>query len=50
MKDILRFWRDLSKESKQEIKSKHNVKVVDYAFIEELYLESIQITDNFEST
>lgn len=50
MKDILRFWRDLSKESKQEIKSKHDVKVVTYSFIEERYLESVKTTDNFTDT
>jgi hypothetical protein len=48
MKEILRFWRDKSREEKQEIKSSHNVKVVTYSFIEKHYLESIKTTDNFE--
>lgn len=46
MTTILRFWRNLTKEEKSEIKSKHNIKVVTFHFIEELYLESLQITDN----
>jgi len=48
MIQILRFWRDKSREEKDEIKSIHNVKVVTYDFIERLYLELKQTTDNFE--
>lgn len=48
MKEILRFWRDKSKDEKQELKSSHNVKVVTYEFIERLYLESVKTTENFE--
>jgi len=50
MTEILRFWRDKTKEEKSEIKSEHNIKVVSYDFIEKRYLESIHITDNFRDT
>lgn len=39
MTDILRWWRDLSKDQKQQFKKEHNVKVVTYQFIKKLYLE-----------
>lgn len=48
MTEQLKFWKNLTKEEKQEIKIKYNIKVVTYEFIENLYLESKQITDNFE--
>lgn len=41
MTEILRFWRDLSKEQKSQLKSVNNVKVVTYDFIKSRYLESL---------
>lgn len=41
MTEILRFWRDLSKEQKSELKNTFNVKVITYDFIKERYLESL---------
>lgn len=41
MTNQLRYWRDLSKEEKELIKDKHNIKVVTYDFIETIYLESL---------
>lgn len=40
MTNELRYWRNLSKEQKEQIKKDHNIKVVTYDFIQKLYLES----------
>lgn len=39
MTEILRYWRDLSKEQKQEIKSKYGIKVMTYKDIKNIYNE-----------
>lgn len=39
MTEILRFWRDLPKESKSELKSKHNITTVTYSFIKMVWEE-----------
>ncbi len=44
MRECLVYWREISKEEKEEIKTSHNIKVVTYDFIESIYLESLQIT------
>lgn len=37
MKEQLRYWRDLSKEERQQLKDKHGVKVVTFEFILKCY-------------
>lgn len=39
MPEILRLWRDLPKESKAELKSKHNIQTVTYSFIKMVWKE-----------
>jgi lysine/ornithine N-monooxygenase len=39
MKCYLKYWRDLSKQEKQALKTKHNIKVVSFEFIEIIYNE-----------
>lgn len=39
MPEILRFWRDLTKESKDQLKSKHNIQTVTYDFIKMVWEE-----------
>lgn len=39
MKETLRFWRDLPKESKAELKSKHNITTVTYFWIKMVWEE-----------
>jgi len=34
----LKYWRDLTKQQKAELKIKHGVKVVTFEFIEKIYL------------
>lgn len=41
MTNELRYWRDLPKEAKDQIKKDHNIKFITYKFIQTLYLESI---------
>lgn len=40
MTNELRYWRDLSKEVKEQIKKDYNIKVITYDFIKSRYLES----------
>ncbi len=40
MTEILRFWRDKTKEQKQEIKSKYGIKTMTYADIQKIYNEN----------
>lgn len=40
MTEILRYWRDLSKDQKAEIRSKHGIPVMTYQKIKELYNEN----------
>ncbi len=37
MKEQLRYWRDLSKQNKKEIKERYSITVVTFEFIEKLY-------------
>lgn len=37
---VLRYWRDLSKEQKQQIKSKYGITVITYADIQKIYNEN----------
>lgn len=39
MRKYLLWWRDLKKESKAELKSKHNIQVVTYSFIKMVWEE-----------
>lgn len=39
MPEILRFWRDLPKELKAELKSKHNITIVNYHWIKMVWDE-----------
>lgn len=43
MINILRFWRNKSIAEKEQIKKDHNIKVITYKFIQELYLEKHQL-------
>lgn len=39
MRPILIYWRDLDNETKQKLKSKHNIKTVTYSHIKMMYEE-----------
>lgn len=39
MRKYLIFWRDLAKESKAELKSKHNITTITYTFIKMVWEE-----------
>lgn len=39
MRQYLLWWRDLTKESKAEVKSKHNITIVTYSFIKMVWEE-----------
>ncbi len=40
MKQILRYWRDLSRQEKQSLMTERNIKSITFDQIEEIYLEN----------
>lgn len=41
MKEQLKYWRDLTKQQKATIKAEHNIKIVTFEFICEIYLKNV---------